>query len=122
MMLKVIANLITQSAESNELMRVKKAFLLDIINMCRDGKDNRRCGNAIFLSFPLAFLQTLEVVADLNIRCIPTVQLCSTWKPPFQDNLANVGLAGMAYFDFIRFPEIGSRSQFDDVTLLIFFH
>ncbi|EYC03946.1 hypothetical protein Y032_0090g2330 [Ancylostoma ceylanicum] len=42
MMLKVIANLITQSAESNELMRVKKAFLLDIINMCRDGKDNRR--------------------------------------------------------------------------------
>ncbi|KIH60652.1 hypothetical protein ANCDUO_09093, partial [Ancylostoma duodenale] len=41
-MLKVIANLITQSAESNELMRVKKAFLLDIINMCRDGKDNRR--------------------------------------------------------------------------------
>ncbi|VDN23837.1 unnamed protein product [Cylicostephanus goldi] len=23
-------------------MRVKKAFLLDIINMCRDGKDNRR--------------------------------------------------------------------------------
>ncbi|VDL68543.1 unnamed protein product [Nippostrongylus brasiliensis] len=42
MMLKVIANLITQSAESNELMRVKKAFLLDMINMCRDGKDNRR--------------------------------------------------------------------------------
>ncbi|KAK6744681.1 hypothetical protein RB195_011415 [Necator americanus] len=41
-MLKVIANLITQSTESNELMRVKKAFLLDIINMCRDGKDNRR--------------------------------------------------------------------------------
>ncbi|KAK5985962.1 DUF4704 domain-containing protein, partial [Trichostrongylus colubriformis] len=42
MMLKVIANLITQSAETNELMRVKKAFLLDMINMCRDGKDNRR--------------------------------------------------------------------------------
>ncbi|VDO39425.1 unnamed protein product [Haemonchus placei] len=42
MMLKVIANLITQSTESNELMRVKKSFLLDMINMCRDGKDNRR--------------------------------------------------------------------------------
>ncbi|KAE9419817.1 hypothetical protein Angca_008986, partial [Angiostrongylus cantonensis] len=42
MMLKVIANLITQSMESNELMRVKKLFLLDIINMCRDGNDNRR--------------------------------------------------------------------------------
>ncbi|VDO19901.1 unnamed protein product [Heligmosomoides polygyrus] len=42
MMLKVIANLITQSTESNELMRVKKAFLLDMINMCREGKDNRR--------------------------------------------------------------------------------
>ncbi|KJH44683.1 hypothetical protein DICVIV_09290 [Dictyocaulus viviparus] len=41
-MLKVIANLITQSVETAELMRVKKLFLLDIINMCRDGKDNRR--------------------------------------------------------------------------------
>ncbi|KAJ1348562.1 hypothetical protein KIN20_003893 [Parelaphostrongylus tenuis] len=42
MMLKVIANLITQSVESNELTRVKKSFLLDIINMCRDGNENRR--------------------------------------------------------------------------------
>uniref|UniRef100_A0A1I7XJX4 DUF4704 domain-containing protein n=1 Tax=Heterorhabditis bacteriophora TaxID=37862 RepID=A0A1I7XJX4_HETBA len=41
-MLKVIANLITQSEDTEELILVKKAFMLDIINMCRDSKENRR--------------------------------------------------------------------------------
>ncbi|CAJ0941809.1 unnamed protein product, partial [Mesorhabditis belari] len=41
-MLKVIANLIQQSEESEETLVVKKAFLLDMINMCRDSRENRR--------------------------------------------------------------------------------
>ncbi|KAH7731827.1 LPS-responsive vesicle traffickingbeach and anchor containing isoform 1 [Aphelenchoides avenae] len=41
-MLKVIANLIAQSEETPELLRVKKVFLTDIIRLCRDSKENRR--------------------------------------------------------------------------------
>lgn len=41
-MLKVIANLIAQSEHTEELMEVKKAFLLDLINMSRTGRENRR--------------------------------------------------------------------------------
>lgn len=42
MMLKVMANLIQQSKETEELMQVKKQFLLDLVNMCRGVKENRR--------------------------------------------------------------------------------
>lgn len=41
-MLKVIANLITQSEEHPELLKVKRIFLEDILNMCEDSRENRR--------------------------------------------------------------------------------
>ncbi|KAI6202519.1 Rugose [Aphelenchoides besseyi] len=41
-LLKVIANLITQSEISDDLMAVKKAFLEDMIRYCRDSRENRR--------------------------------------------------------------------------------
>jgi neurobeachin len=41
-LLKVIANLITQSENTEELMKVKKIFLEDMIRLCKDSKENRR--------------------------------------------------------------------------------
>lgn len=41
-LLKVIANLITQSKPSDNLLDVKKAFLEDVIRYCRDSRENRR--------------------------------------------------------------------------------
>lgn len=41
-LLKVIANLITQSEPSDNLMAVKRAFLEDMIRYCRDSRENRR--------------------------------------------------------------------------------
>jgi hypothetical protein len=41
-LLKVIANLITQSEPSDNLMAVKRAFLEDMICYCRDSRENRR--------------------------------------------------------------------------------
>lgn len=41
-LLKVIANLITQSEQTNNLMDVKRAFLEDVIRYCRDSRENRR--------------------------------------------------------------------------------
>ncbi|CAD6185951.1 unnamed protein product [Caenorhabditis auriculariae] len=41
-LLKVIANVISQCDESEEMISVRKCFLLDIINMCRNSKENRR--------------------------------------------------------------------------------
>lgn len=41
-LLKVVANLITQSPQSDNLMDVKKAFLEDLIRYCRDSRENRR--------------------------------------------------------------------------------
>ncbi|CAJ0580841.1 unnamed protein product, partial [Mesorhabditis spiculigera] len=41
-MLKVIASLIQTSKECSETIAVKKAFLLDMITMCRDSRENRR--------------------------------------------------------------------------------
>lgn len=41
-MLKVIANIINQSSECSELMNVKKLFLTDLINLCKNSRNNRR--------------------------------------------------------------------------------
>uniref|UniRef100_A0AC35TY91 DUF4704 domain-containing protein n=1 Tax=Rhabditophanes sp. KR3021 TaxID=114890 RepID=A0AC35TY91_9BILA len=41
-MLKVITNIIIQSVETPELMAVKKTFLVDIIALVKNSKDNRR--------------------------------------------------------------------------------
>ncbi|KAL4003867.1 hypothetical protein ACH3XW_9380 [Acanthocheilonema viteae] len=41
-MLKVIANLITQSENNLELMKVKRIFLEDLLHMCENSRDNRR--------------------------------------------------------------------------------
>uniref|UniRef100_A0A0K0F9C5 Neurobeachin (inferred by orthology to a D. melanogaster protein) n=1 Tax=Strongyloides venezuelensis TaxID=75913 RepID=A0A0K0F9C5_STRVS len=41
-MLKVIANLITQSELCNESMEVRKSFLEDLLKLCSSNKDNRR--------------------------------------------------------------------------------
>ncbi|VDK72382.1 unnamed protein product, partial [Anisakis simplex] len=41
-LLKVIANLITQSEERPELIKVKRVFLEDLIKMCENSRDNRR--------------------------------------------------------------------------------
>ncbi|VIO92462.1 Uncharacterized protein BM_BM11947 [Brugia malayi] len=42
MMLKVITNLITQSENNLELMKVKRIFLEDLLHMCKNSRDNRR--------------------------------------------------------------------------------
>lgn len=41
-LLKVIALLIEQSTESEELLQVKRIFLEDLIRMCKEMKENRR--------------------------------------------------------------------------------
>ncbi|KAE9554648.1 hypothetical protein FO519_002135 [Halicephalobus sp. NKZ332] len=41
-LLKVIANLLTQSEHSSDLLRVKKIFLEDVIRYCKDSRENRR--------------------------------------------------------------------------------
>lgn len=41
-LLKVIANIIIQSSECQELINVKKIFLTDLIRLCKDSRDNRR--------------------------------------------------------------------------------
>ncbi|OZC06943.1 hypothetical protein X798_06040 [Onchocerca flexuosa] len=41
-MLKVITNLITQSENNLELMKVKRIFLEDLLHMCERSRDNRR--------------------------------------------------------------------------------
>uniref|UniRef100_A0A915EIL2 DUF4704 domain-containing protein n=1 Tax=Ditylenchus dipsaci TaxID=166011 RepID=A0A915EIL2_9BILA len=41
-MLKVIANLIIQTDECMELLRVKKIFLMDLIRLCKDCRKNRQ--------------------------------------------------------------------------------
>uniref|UniRef100_F1KPT4 Putative neurobeachin homolog n=1 Tax=Ascaris suum TaxID=6253 RepID=F1KPT4_ASCSU len=41
-MLKVIANLITQSENRPELIKVKRLFLEDLLQMCEHSRDNRR--------------------------------------------------------------------------------
>ncbi|CAI5445927.1 unnamed protein product [Caenorhabditis angaria] len=41
-LLKVIAHVITQCEENENIVMIKKCFLIDIINMCRESKDNRR--------------------------------------------------------------------------------
>uniref|UniRef100_A0A1I7VUH3 Putative neurobeachin homolog n=1 Tax=Loa loa TaxID=7209 RepID=A0A1I7VUH3_LOALO len=41
-MLKVITNLITQSENNSELMKVKRIFLEDLLHMCENSRDNRR--------------------------------------------------------------------------------
>ncbi|CAB3401727.1 unnamed protein product [Caenorhabditis bovis] len=41
-MLKVIAHVITQCDETENIVMIKKCFLIDVINMCRESKDNRR--------------------------------------------------------------------------------
>uniref|UniRef100_A0AAF5RXM1 BEACH-type PH domain-containing protein n=1 Tax=Wuchereria bancrofti TaxID=6293 RepID=A0AAF5RXM1_WUCBA len=41
-MLKVITNLITQSENNLELMKVKRIFLEDLLRMCKNSRDNRR--------------------------------------------------------------------------------
>lgn len=59
-LLKVIANLITQSNPSENLLDVKKAFLEDIIRHCRDSRDNRR------LVFHILFLDERSKSAFLE--------------------------------------------------------
>ncbi|KHJ91255.1 hypothetical protein OESDEN_08884, partial [Oesophagostomum dentatum] len=86
MMLKVIANLITQSTESNELMRVKKAFLLDIINMCRDGKENRRTilqmsvWQEWLISISYVFPKTEEEMEITELVYEMTILQMSVWQ------------------------------------------
>uniref|UniRef100_A0A915Q760 BEACH-type PH domain-containing protein n=1 Tax=Setaria digitata TaxID=48799 RepID=A0A915Q760_9BILA len=41
-MLKVISNLITQSENNLELMKVRRVFLEDLLHMCEKSRDNRR--------------------------------------------------------------------------------
>ncbi len=41
-MLKVLANLITQSEQCDELVEVRRAFVDDIIVLCERSRDNRR--------------------------------------------------------------------------------
>ncbi|CAL2037445.1 unnamed protein product [Caenorhabditis brenneri] len=41
-LLKVIAHVISQCDESESIVQIKKCFLIDIINLCRESKDNRR--------------------------------------------------------------------------------
>ncbi|EFO98577.1 CRE-SEL-2 protein [Caenorhabditis remanei] len=41
-LLKVIAHVISQCEESESIVQIKKCFLLDIINLCKDSKENRR--------------------------------------------------------------------------------
>jgi hypothetical protein len=40
--LKVIAQLLSQSEESTETLKVKKIFLQDLIRYCKDCRENRR--------------------------------------------------------------------------------
>ena len=40
--LKVVANIIRQSKQTDKLLEVKKLFLSDIINLCTNNRDNRR--------------------------------------------------------------------------------
>ncbi|PIC37915.1 hypothetical protein B9Z55_010097 [Caenorhabditis nigoni] len=41
-LLKVIAHVISQCEETESLVQIKKCFLIDIINLCRESKENRR--------------------------------------------------------------------------------
>ncbi|CAI2347567.1 unnamed protein product [Caenorhabditis sp. 36 PRJEB53466] len=41
-LLKVIAHVIGQCEETESLVHIKKCFLIDIINLCRESKENRR--------------------------------------------------------------------------------
>lgn len=41
-LLKVIAHVINQCEDSESLVQIKKCFLIDIINLCRESKENRR--------------------------------------------------------------------------------
>jgi len=41
-MMKVIANLIAQSEESAELLKLKRIYLSDLIRLCKESRENRR--------------------------------------------------------------------------------
>lgn len=43
--LKVIATLLTQSTECDELLRVKELFIEDLLRLCKESRENRRYNN-----------------------------------------------------------------------------
>lgn len=62
-LLKVIAHVISQCEDSESVVHIKKCFLIDIINLCRESKENRR--SAIFFNF-------------FNSACFSLIEKC--WK------------------------------------------